>query len=406
MGDVSLKNQKEIIEEAVKQYKTPLYLYDLELFENSIAKLRDKLFPDSGLYFSIKANPLSQLCQIAYRAGCGVEVASDGELSVAISAGVQPEDIIFTGPGKTVRELEQAIETGIFMINAESVQEIRKIQEIAEGKGKAVPIALRINPCERKGTGKVRMSGIASQFGIEETDLTETLFEEILSMPNIKLRGIHVYMGTSILEAEEICKNTGYVIELGLRLANTYSFEFSYLNVGGGFGIPYFPGESELDIEELGRGMQRLEHTYGRRLAETKIYFESGRYLLAECGVFLVRVLYRKESKGNCYLVCDGGANFHAASAFLGRFVRGNFPMHVLGKSGSEGEFYVTGPSCTPTDLVGQKVKLPEDTAEGDIIVIEKSGAYGLTYSPYGFLSHALPKEIGYRAEGGFEILR
>lgn len=395
-----------IQERAVWQYDSPLYLYDLEQFRLNIDKLREYLIPQSGLFFSMKANPLPKFCNIAYQAGCGVEVASDGELSLAINAGVQPHDIIFTGPGKTERELEQAIETDIFMINAESVQEIRKIQEIAERKRKVVSIALRINPCERKGTGKVRMSGVASQFGIEETDLTEILFEEILSMPNIKLRGIHVYMGTSILKAEEICQNTEYVIQLGLRLANTFSFELTYLNVGGGFGIPYFPKERELDIEELGRGMKRLYSIYRIQLAGTRVYFESGRYLLAECGVFLIRVLYRKESKGNCYLVCDGGANFHAASAFLGRFVRRNFPMYVLGKSGEEQEFYVTGPSCTPTDLVGQRVWLPKDTTEGDIIVIEKSGAYGLTYSSYGFLSHPLPEEIGYQAESGFEILR
>lgn len=405
MGNIPLKDKDGIIREAVEQYKTPLYLYDLDYFDSNIIKLRDKLFAGSGLYFSVKANPLMELCQIAYRAGCGVEIASAGELAIALGAGVPPEYIVFTGPGKTEKELEAAIEAEIFMINAESIQEIRKIQSIAEKAGKVVPIALRINPMDRKGTGKVRMSGVASQFGIEEIDLTETLFKEIFSMPNTKLCGIHVYMGTSILKAEEIYKNTEYVIELGLRLANTYSFEFTYLNVGGGFGIPYFPGEYELDIEELGRGMKRLEDTYKSRLTETKVYFESGRYLLAECGVFLIRVLYRKESKGNCYLVCDGGANFHAASAFLGRFVRGNFPMYVLGKSGNEREFYVTGPSCTPTDLVGQKVKLPQDTAEGDIIVIEKSGAYGLTYSPYGFLSHALPAEVGYRAEGGFHAL-
>lgn len=396
----------DIQKRAVWQYDTPLYLYDLEQFRSKINKLRKHLFPQSGLFFSMKANPLPKFCDIAYQAGCGVEIASAGELNLSLSEGVKPEDIIFTGPGKTERELEQAIEAGIFIINVESAQEIRKIQKIAKKKERVVPIALRVNPRERKGSGKVRMSGIASQFGIEETALTETLFEEILSMPNIRLCGIHIYMGTSILKAEEICENTEYAIQLGLRLANTYSFELTYLNVGGGFGIPYFPKERELDAEELDRGMKQLGNTYKSQLAGTRVYFESGRYLLAECGVFLIRVLYRKESKGNCYLVCDGGANFHAASAFLGRFVRGNFPMYVLGKSGGEQEFYVTGPSCTPTDLVGQRVRLPQNTKEGDIIVIEKSGAYGLTYSPYGFLSHSLPMEVGYWAKGGFEILR
>lgn len=250
------------------------------------------------------------------------------------------------------------------------------------------------------------MSGIASQFGIEETDLSNELFGEILSMPNIQFCGIHIYMGTSILDAIEICKNTEYAIQLGLRLSSQYQFQLKYLNVGGGFGIPYFQGENQLDMRKLKQGMVELDRKYKAQLSKTRIYFESGRYLLAESGLFLIRVLYRKVSKGNIYLVCDGGANFHAASAFLGRFVRDNFPMHVLGKRGEEQEFYVTGPSCTPTDLVGQKVKLPQDTREGDVIVIEKSGAYGLTYSPYGFLSHTLPMEVGYDEETGFRLIK
>lgn len=279
----------DIQKRAVWQYGTPLYLYDLEQFRLKINKLRKHLFPQSGLFFSMKANPLPKFCDIAYRGRCGVEIASAGELSLSLSAGVKPEDIIFTGPGKTERELEQAIEAEIFIVNAESIQEIRKIQKIARKKERVVPIALRINPHERKGSGKVQMSGIASQFGIEEEDLTEPLFEEILSMPNISLCGIHVYMGTSILKAEEICENTEYVIQLGLRLANTYSFELTYLNAGGGFGIPYFPKERELDMKELDSGMKQLGNTYKSQLTGTRVYFESGRYLLAECGVFLIR---------------------------------------------------------------------------------------------------------------------
>lgn len=395
----------ENISKVCRQYGTPLYFYDLDLFKHNISTLQLHLPFNSGLYFSVKANPLEELCKIAVQNECGVEIASDGELDLVLKVGVLPENIVFTGPGKTESELEQAIEAGIYMINVESIQEIRKIQFLAERQNKKVSIALRVNPCQKKATSKVQMSGIASQFGIEEAALSHELFEEIFSMKNIQLAGIHIYMGTSILDAEEICNNTEYAIRLGLKLSEKYSFELKYLNAGGGFGVPYFPNETELDLKELIKGMSLLEEKYKKQLVNTKIFFESGRYLLAECGKFLISVLYRKESKGNTYLVCDGGANFHSASAFLGRFVRGNFPMHVLGKEGEDKEFYVTGPSCTPADLVGQKVKLPSDTVEGDIIVIEKSGAYGLTYSPHSFLSHTLPVEVGYD-ELGFKRMR
>lgn len=396
---------KEIRREAVSRYGTPLYLYDLDQFRKNISYLREHLFHESTLLFSMKANPLSVFCKIAQENGCGLEIASGGELNLAMKSGILPEQIVFTGPGKTERELAQAVRADVYRINVESIQELRQIEEIAERTGKVVPVALRINPAQRKSTGKVQMSGTASQFGIEETDLTSELFKEIVSLPHICLLGIHLYMGSSILDAEEICRNTEYAIHLGLQLAETHSFQLKYLNAGGGFGIPYFTNEKELDMKLLKRGMRIIEEKYKDRLSDTRVYFESGRYLLAECGLFLIRVLYRKQSKGNTYLVCDGGANFHASSAFLGRFVRQNFPMHVLGKEGRTAEFYVTGPSCTPTDLIGQKVWLPEHTDVGDIIVIEKSGAYGLTYSPYGFLNHPLPAEVGYEEEKGFCIL-
>lgn len=396
---------KKTKEEVVERYGTPLYLYDFDQFREKISYLREHLFHGSNLLFSMKANPLPSFCKISQEEGCGIEIASGGELTLAMKSGTVPEHIVFTGPGKTKQELKQAVGASVHMINVESMQELRYIDRIAEDYGQVVPVALRINPCQRTSAGKVQMSGTASQFGIEESDLSDEFFKEIDSLPNVCVQGIHIYMGTSILDAEEICSNTEYAFRLGLRLADTYSFPLKYLNAGGGFGIPYFAQDKKLDMNILGRGMRILEEKYGDQLSDTNVYFESGRYLLAECGLFLVKVLYRKKSKGNIYLVCDGGANFHASSAFLGRFVRQNFPMHVLGKEGKETEFYVTGPSCTPTDLIGQKVMLPEHTDVGDIIVVEKSGAYGLTYSPYGFLHHRLPVEVGYEKEKGFRIL-
>lgn len=254
--------------------------------------------------------------------------------------------------------------------------------------------------CESKS--KIRMGGIASQFGIEESDLNEDFFKEVENMKNILLKGIHVYMGTSILNEGEICRNTEYAIRLAVDLAKKFKFDLEYLNVGGGFGVPYFKNECALDLKKLEFEMKKLQEEHYKDLRNVKIFFESGRFILAECGIFLTKVLYRKVSKGRKYLVCDGGANFHSASAFLGRFVRNNFPMRVLEKNGILSKFYVTGPLCTPTDLIGQNVELPQNVNEGDIIIIENSGAYGLTYSPYGFLSHSLPKEIAFDKKNNF----
>lgn len=396
---------EHLSKQAVDFFGTPIYLYNTDEMSKRIKWLSCCLMQQSGLFFSLKANPIVEIIRNAYESGCGIEVASGGELDLALEAGARPEDIVFTGPGKTTEELEQAVCAGIYIINVESFHEIELIQSIAEKEQKMVSIALRINPDNSVSKSKLQMSGTASQFGIEENDLTEGLFAKIEAMPNISLRGIHIYMGTCILDAEEIYRNTEYAICLGIRLAEQFSFELKYLNAGGGFGIPYFMNDKELDLSRLADGMKILEEKYKGQLSDTKVFFESGRFLLGDCGVFLIRVLYRKKSKEKVYLVCDGGANFHASSAFLGRFVRGNFPMHVLGKSGERREFYVTGPLCTPVDLLGQKVMLPKDTKEGDVIVIEKSGAYGLTYSPYGFLSHKLPMEIGYGEKTGFQIL-
>lgn len=239
---------KDVQKKAVQEYGSPLYLYDMGQFRSNIDRLRENLFPESGLFFSMKANPLSEFCSIAYKKNCGIEIASGGELELALDSGVASGNIVFTGPGKTEGELLKAIDVKIYMIHTESLREIRIINQLAEKKNRNVPIALRINPNGITSTGKVQMSGTTSQFGIEETELVDSLYEEINSLKNINLSGVHIYMGTSVLNAEEICQNTEYSIRLGIELSSKYAFKLRYLNVGGRFGIPYFHGEKALDL--------------------------------------------------------------------------------------------------------------------------------------------------------------
>ncbi len=396
---------KYIIKQAIDEYDTPFYLYDRNKIEKNLNCLVKSLFCKSKLYFSMKANPLLGICQFMRSRGCGVEVASKGELYVALQSGFEPKDIIFTGPGKTVEELQYAIDNGIKLINIESLEEACIINEIAGISNTIMPIAVRVNPIASMSNAQIKMSGVSSQFGIEEELLNSDFFKKLKNLRYITLMGIQVYMGTQILSATELLKNTEYIINLALKMANTNKFHLRYLNMGGGFGVPYFPNEAALDMVEVKKGMEQLETKYGTFLKEAELIFESGRYLLANAGTYVTKVLYCKESKGKKFLVCDGGANFHAASAFLGRFVRNNYPLYVLDKDNEKDETTITGPLCTPTDIIGQNVKISNDVVAGDYIVILKSGAYGLTYSPLKFLSHESPTEIIFD-RNDFKVLR
>ncbi|HEX3029377.1 MAG TPA: type III PLP-dependent enzyme [Clostridia bacterium] len=382
---------------------TPLYVFDGDCIIFSYKMLKNALPRDFEILYSIKANPLLGICELFKELGSGIEVASSGELYTALAAGFPPDKIIFTSPGKTLDELEYAIETGIYSINIESVEEAKLINEIAGRKCRNVNISLRVNPDFDFTGSSIKMSGVPTQFGIAQGQLDDA-FKVIKQLPNVSVIGIHVYMGTQITSAQNILENMDKTIKLALDLAEANNFKLKLLDLGGGFGIPYFKGEHDLDMQTLQEGLSDIWSRYEHKLAGTRVAVESGRFLMAESGVYLVKALYVKECKGSKYIICDGGSSQHASSAFLGRHVRNNFPMHILNKRGADEEVNITGPLCTPTDVIGQKVQTPE-VVPGDILAIEKSGAYGLTQSPALFLSHPLPMEV-IHYKGRTQILR
>lgn len=385
-------------------YGTPLYVYDREQMELQYRKLKAMMPPEFAVFYSLKANPLLGIAGIFNRLGCGIEVASAGELYTALQSGCHPGDIIFTSPGKTLEELEYAVASGIYSINVESVAEAELINGIGSRCSKPVNITIRINPDFNLSGAGIKMTGVPTQFGIDQSQIPEA-FGVINALPFIKVIGIHIYTGTQMLSAANILANMEAILQLALDVAERYQFKLEFLDLGGGFGVPYFPADTALDETGLADGMAVLWERYRNRLQGVKMAIESGRYLLAESGYFLTKVLYVKESKGVRYAVCDGGSNHHANSAFLGRHVRNNFPIHVLDKRGGDlAELNVVGPLCTPTDLIGQKLMLPP-VVPGDIIVIEKSGAYGLTNSPFYFLSHPFPAEV-IHYQGNVTIVR
>lgn len=393
----------KILNNIAIRYGTPVYVYEKEIVFSQFEKLKNCLPEEFQIFYSMKANPLIGLCQLFKRMGSGIEAASPGELHTALAAGFPPERIIFTSPGKTQEELEYAIETGIFSITIECLEEARIINRIALKMSRKVDICIRINPnFDVSGSG-LKMSGVPTQFGIDQAQMDET-FQLLNSLTNVNVIGVHIYTGTQVLNAHNIVLNMEQIILLALELSERYSFELKFLDLGGGFGIPYFKGEEHLDLDTLRSELAVLWEKYKGRLTKTKVAVESGRFLTAEAGTYLIKVLYQKECKGRKYAVCDGGSNHHASSAFLGRYIRNNFPMHVVNKTDNEEEVNIVGPLCTPTDVIGQTVMLP-GIAPGDIIAVEKSGAYGMTQSPVLFLSHPLAAEVLYDT-GRTTILR
>jgi diaminopimelate decarboxylase len=375
-----------------QKYGTPLYVYDGDKILSQFQKLKSIIPEGFEIFYSMKANPLLGICQLFKDLNSSIEVASSGELYTALAAGFSPDKIIFTSPGKSYDELEYAVNEKIYSINVESIAEAQIINQIAAKKNQQVNISIRINPDFDVPGSSIKMAGVPTQFGIDEINLSE-VFDSLLLLPNLNIIGIHIYTGTQALSAQNILLSMEQIISLALELSENYKFPLKFLDIGGGFGIPYFRGESDLSLECLKEGFCQIWDKFKERLAQTQVAVESGRFLMAESGLYLVKVLYKKECKGSKFIVCDGGSNQHASSAFLGRHIRSNFPMHVLHKSALEEEVNVVGPLCTPTDILGQKVMLPA-IVQGDVIAIEKSGAYGFTQSPGAFLSHPAPAEV------------
>lgn len=395
---------KNVIEQILMENKTPIFIYDYQIIRQNIYNLL-KILPTNGyIYYSMKANPNLAICQIINHLIERIEVSSKGEIECALEAGFKNTNILFSGPGKTGEELVYAIKKGI-QINVESIQELKVISDISKQYKKSTKIMLRINPDFNYVRSGIVMTGMPSQFGIDRSETNDAV-EIVKSNYNLNLVGISIYLGSQIMEEDSIVKNTSEIIELFLKIEKKYNLQLSELDVGGGFGVSYF-NKKELNINLLKTKMQQIFCKYKKLCKKVKISFESGRYILADSGRFITRILYEKKSKGRNYIVCDGGFNNVLISSFFTRDIRGNFPIEVLNKSKQNHElkeYYISGPLCSPRDILGSKIKMPEIEV-GDYLIINKVGAYGLTYSPILFISHDIPAEILIK-EGRYYTIR
>ena len=378
---------------AARVGRTPFYAYDRERMRARVAALRAVFPPGVKLHYAMKANPMPALVAHMARLVDGLDVASVGELQVALDTGMDPAEISFAGPGKQDGELASAVAAGI-LLNVESMREIERLAHFARALGRPARVAVRVNPdFELKSSG-MRMGGGPKPFGIDAEQVPEAL--AAIAAHGLAFEGFHIFSGSQNLRAESICEAQSQALDLAVRLARHAPAPVRVLNVGGGLGIPYFPGERALDPAPIGAHLAQLCERASRELPQAHLVVELGRYLVGEAGVYVCRVVDRKVSRGHVYLITDGGLHHHlAASGNFGQVLRKNYPV-AIGTRLERGEretASVVGPLCTPLDLLADRMEIAR-AGPGDLVVVFQSGAYGLTASPLGFLSHPAPAEV------------
>jgi diaminopimelate decarboxylase len=385
-------SMSELLEKAGQ---TPFYAYDSHLMSHRVSKLKNALPADISLHYAMKANPMPAV--VNHMAGLtdGLDVASAGELEVALATGIKAADISFAGPGKSANDLEAAITAGV-IINMESFGEMERIAITGLRLGRQPIVAVRVNPDFELKTSGMKMGGGPKPFGVDAERVPEMLAR--IGELQLDFRGFHIFSGSQNLRVDAIIETQGKTFELAYRLAEHAPCPLRWLNIGGGLGIPYFPGEQPLDLEPISNNLELLLEKARKLLPDCEIVMELGRYLVAEAGIYVCEVVDRKESRGETFLVTNGGLHHHlAASGNFGQVIRKNYPVCVANRveSGVEDQetVSVVGPLCTPLDILADKMALPQADV-GDLIAVFQSGAYGYTASPHLFLSHPPPVEI------------
>ncbi len=373
--------------------QTPFYAYDRALLKVRVAELRGALPSTVKLHYAMKANPMPALVALMVGLVDGIDVASAGELKVALDADANPLEVSFAGPGKRDAELRQAVAAGV-LVNLESFREVGALAAISQKLGLPARVAVRVNPdFELKGSG-MKMSGGPKQFGVDAEQVPALMAE--IAAAGLAFEGFHLFAGSQNLRAEAICEAQQKSYELALRLAQDAPLPVKFLNLGGGFGIPYFPGDRRLDLAPIGANLSQLQQRAQTELPQAGFVIELGRYLVGEAGVYVTRIVDRKLSRGQVYLVADGGLHHHlAASGNFGQVVRKNYPVCIGSRADAPATEVasVVGPLCTPLDLLADRMHLAPAQV-GDLVVVFQSGAYGASASPQAFLGHPACVEV------------
>lgn len=372
---------------------TPLFVYSGDMMRQRMASLRHAMPDRLRIHYAVKANPYHPLLQLMRDIADGFDVASAGELDLALAAGQAPAAISFAGPGKTDAELDTAIRHGV-TLNLESEGEARRALAAGDRSGITPRLAVRVNPdFELRGSG-MKMGGGAKPFGVD-AERVPALAREVIGA-GADWRGLHIFAGSQALDAAAVSEAQANTLALAARLAAQIGVPLRHLNMGGGFGIPYFHGDVPLDVGAVGAALGERLAALPAELAETELAIELGRYLVGEAGIYLTRIVDRKQSHGEVFLVTDGGLHHQlAASGNFGTVVRRNYPVAIATRFSAPADEVasIVGCLCTPLDRLADKAHLPRAEA-GDLVAIFCAGAYGATASPATFLGHAPAREL------------
>ena len=378
---------------AAEAGRTPLFVYSRAMIDERVARLQAAMPDRLRINYAIKANSYAPLLEHLAGLVDGLDIASGGELAMVEAAGVAGERISFAGPGKRDTELEAAVRAGV-TLNLESENEARRALAISEKLDVTPRLAIRVNPdFELKGSG-MKMGGGAKPFGVD-AERVPALAREIIGA-GCEFRGLHIFTGSQALDADAVIETQANTLDLAHRIASEAGLDLPKLNMGGGYGIPYFNGDTPLDIERVGAALEERFADLPDTLAGAELFIELGRYIVGEAGVYLTRILDRKESHGETYLVTDGGLHHQlAASGNFGTVVRRNYPLAIASHFEADPTEVanVVGCLCTPLDRLADKAHLPHAEV-GDLVAVFCAGAYGASASPSAFLGQGPAEEM------------
>ncbi len=358
-----------------KRFGTPLYLYNADIVLDRLKRVREA-FPDFSIWYSVKSNPNPALLSFLAKLGVGASVTSMNDLELTVSAGFAPRRVAFGGPGKSLTELEQATSTGVGTIDVESPRELRTLEDLATRLDKKVAVSLRVNPLHKPSVAGEFMAGVESKFGFDEENILENLAG--LSLKHVTIQGIHAHPASQVLDPSFFVTHYEKVAKLSKHLASTLNFDLKFISFGGGFGVPYASSESPVDIKTLGRrSTEILSAEFSDYASKPEFQIELGRYLVAECGIFLTEIMDLKTSRGTTFVITDSGLNALSRPA-MPWAQQHNCSIVSKQDLKPSKAYRVVGRSCMPSDVLCKTAMLP-DPEPGDILAVHNAGAYGYT---------------------------
>ncbi|MCM6777137.1 diaminopimelate decarboxylase [Nocardia sp. CDC159] len=382
------------ISQLVGEFGTPLYVYDGAVIERTYAELRARLHEAIDIFYSLKPNPNVSIVRLLHRAGALAEVCSPGELASALRAGVAPADILYTGPGKSRVDLRHLVDLDIRAVICESFEELAELDELAAAAGRRPRVLVRVNPAFGVRGGRLTMAGKPREFGIDEEQVLAAT-DLVARHPHLRVIGIHCFTGTRILDAGVVVDNTRRILDLAIKVSEQLGIEPELVDIGGGIGIPYFPNERAVDLDALAAGVNAAVAEFLLRYPRVRIAVEPGRFLVGPAGTYAIAARSVKISRGQRFVITDGGTHQHMSAVGTGTYLKRNFPMALLSDPDREpaGPCTVTGLLLTPTDIIGKDVELPE-IATGEVLGVFQSGAYGPSASITYMNGRGYPAEV------------